>query len=98
MKKLNELKKDNEKSYFEIDGKSVITTKSGQTVWIEGVTDLVLVDGKRVSVDELNTSYKRSDFVEAAGNDYSKKYHKGVLLLSTRTHSIKEIQKMLAVN
>ncbi len=97
-KKLDELKKDNEKSYFEIDGKSVIAAKNGTAAWIDDITDVVLVDGKRVSVNELNTAYKRSDFVTAAANDYSKKYQKGVLLLSTRMLSIKEIGEMMGTN
>lgn len=94
MKKLNDLKRGNEKSYFVIDGKSVITTKGGTAAWTKNFTDLVLVDGKQVSVNELNTAYKRDDFTSVGANDYSKKYQKGVLLLSTRTLSVKEVQEM----
>lgn len=95
LKKLNELKTGNDKSYFIIDGQSVITTAQNQTVWLSGITDLVFVDGKKVSVEELNTKFKRSSFVLAAGDGYVKKYGKGVLMLSTRNLTVKQVGEML---
>lgn len=83
--------------YFGDAGKSSATT--------EGITDLIVVDGKLLSPDELNSKYKSSDFITGGAIDpktVNGKTRKGVLFLSSSSIDLKDmltlIEKVLAEN
>jgi hypothetical protein len=83
--------------YFGDAGKSNATT--------EGITDLIVVDGKLLSPDELNSKYKSSDFITGGAIDpktINGKTRKGVLFLSSSSIDLKDmltlIEKVLAEN
>ncbi|MCX6205613.1 MAG: N-acetylmuramoyl-L-alanine amidase [Bacteroidetes bacterium] len=83
--------------YFGDAGKSSAST--------EGITDLIVVDGKLLSPDELNSKYKSSDFITGGAIDpktVNGKTRKGVLFLSSSSINLKDmltlIEKVLAEN
>ncbi len=96
--KLKELSAMNGKTYFEINGNSVLSGRGGGFVRVDGKTDIIFADGKRISPDELNRKYKREDFIFLAADDTSEiidKYGKAVLVASSKTLTNEEIKKML---
>ena len=65
---------------------------------IEGITDLIIVNGKLLSPEELNSKYKCSDFIQAAIRDatvVNGKNRKAVLFLSSKSMTHSEIQDMI---
>jgi N-acetylmuramoyl-L-alanine amidase len=64
----------------------------------EGITDLIVVNDKLVSADELNSKYKCSDFITGGAIDpkiVNGKTRKGVLYLSTSSVNLKDMQAMI---
>jgi N-acetylmuramoyl-L-alanine amidase len=83
--------------YFGDAGKSNATT--------EGITDLIVVNGKLLSPAEVNITFKCSDFVTGGAIDpktVNGKTRKGVLFLSSSSIDLKDmltlIEKVLAEN
>ena len=98
MKKLKELTDQNEKIYFEIDGSSGVAGKGGAFAGVSGKTDIIFVNGKRVTPAELNRNYKRSDFIFLAADDTGDvidKYGKGVLVVSSKKLTEAEMKKII---
>ncbi len=82
--------KGNSTVFFGDLGKSSAST--------EGITDLIVVNDKLVSPDELNSKYKCSDFITGGAIDpkiINGKTRKGVLFLSTSSVNLKDMQAMI---
>jgi hypothetical protein len=60
--KLQELIKDSEKPYWIVDGRSFIVSKGGSWARWDEVVDIVFVDGKRMTGDEVNKTVKCNSF------------------------------------
>jgi N-acetylmuramoyl-L-alanine amidase len=70
----------------------------GSSASIEGITDLIVVNGKLLSPEELNSKYKCSDFIQAAAFDaeyFKGKNRKGILFLSTKSMKRNEIEGII---
>lgn len=96
--KLAAAKAGNQKTFFTIDGVSCVTSAGGSWAALDATTNIVIVNGKRMTPQELNAKYKRSDFVllsASESNETIKKYGKGVLLVSSKTLTFKEMQGLL---
>jgi hypothetical protein len=97
-KKLQQEKANNSKTFFYINGISCVITGSGSRAEMVGATDIVFVNGKRMTPDELNKKYNRNDFMLVAANDTDeaiKKYGKGALLVSSKRLTPKEVNAQL---
>ncbi len=73
--KLQELMKESEKPYWIVDGRSFIVSKGGSSASWDEVVDVIFVDGKKMTGEEVNKTIKRSSFtsVSALGNEAAKK-------------------------
>ncbi len=95
---LEKAKANNTKTFFTIEGSSCVVTGGGGIAQIDGKTDIVIVNGKRMTPQELNSKFKRSDFTLVAASETGEtidKYGKGVLLVSSKTLTPGEVQKMM---
>lgn len=95
---LEKEKANNTRTFFNINGSSCVTTGKGSSAQISGKTDIVIVNGKRMTPEELNSKFKRSDFILVAASETGEtidKYGKGVLLVSSKQLSPKEIQNLV---
>ena len=89
---------NNQKIFFTIDGSSCVVSAGGSIAEIDGTTDIVFVNGKRMTPDELNSNFKRSDFilVSASSTDQTiNKFGKSVLLVSSKVLTTKEIENLM---
>ncbi len=95
---LEKEKTHNTKTFFTIDGSSCVTTGKGSSAQISGKTDIVIVNGKRMTPEELNRKFKRSDFILVAASETGEtinKYGKGVLLVSSKKLTTKELENLM---
>ena len=95
---LEKAKVNNLKTFFTINNKSCVLTDKGSWAEIAGTTNIVIVNSKRITPEELNNKYKRSDFVLVAASatkETIKKYGKGVLLVSSKMLTQKEVSSLL---
>ncbi len=93
-KKLDQAKANNNKTFFYINGYSCVVIAAGSRAEIPGLVDVVIVNGKRMTPDELNKKYSRKNFILAAANDTEDiilKYGKGILLVSSTKLTLQEI-------
>jgi hypothetical protein len=64
-RKLQGLIKDSEKPYWIVDGQSFIVSKGGSWASTDELTDIVYVDGKKLTGEEVNKTITRSSFTSA---------------------------------
>lgn len=97
-KKLKDAMKGNSKTFFNIDGQSCVVTGSGSSASFVGDVAWVIVNGKKISTEELNRDHSRNEFVMVAANDTKKilqKYGKGLLLVSNKGLSNTEVSALM---
>lgn len=97
-KKLKNAMEGNAKTFFNIDGQSCVVTGKGTSASLLGNLDWVIVNGKKISTEELNQKYNRNEFILAAANDTKKtihKYGKGLLMVSNKHLSITEVSSLM---
>jgi TonB-dependent SusC/RagA subfamily outer membrane receptor len=96
--KLKAVMAGNQKTFFTVNGISCVISAGGSSAALDATTSIVIVNGKRMTPEELNAKYKRSDFILVSASESSetiKKYGKGVLLVSSKLLTVKEIQDLL---
>jgi hypothetical protein len=90
--------KGNPKTFFHIDGQSCVVTMKGSSASLIDDVAWVIVNGKKISVEELNRDYSRNEFIMVAANDTQKilqKYGKGLLLVSNKGLSPSEVSALM---
>ena len=96
--KLAKAMANNQKIFFTIDGNSCVVSAGGGIADISGSTDIVIVNGKRMTPDELNSQFTRSDFILVSASSTSEtidKYGKSVLLVSSKQLTPKDIRNLM---
>ena len=85
-RKLEELKKGNEKVYFTIDGHVCLATSS-YDMYFDDSSPIVFIDDKRVKLAEINKMVKRSEITvnDAKSEFLSKKYGKDVIAIKVNS-------------
>jgi hypothetical protein len=93
--KLEELKANNTKSYFIIDSTSCIAFSNGYLSF-DNVTDMIFMNGKRITPAELNSKYNRNDLQNGASDPrVNKKFGKDVFLLSSKPYRHEKLVAMV---
>ena len=87
----------NDKIFYMVDGSPCLLWDNTGVNWsrIDGTFDFaIIVDGKKISSQQLNKKYKRTDF-QASLTRNSKKYGKMVFFLSTKPVTPEEVNSYL---
>ncbi len=89
-----------EKIFLNVEGHSTVFfgKSGGSSASLDILTDQIVVNGKLLSPDELNSKYKRSDFIQGAAFDpeiVNGKNRKGILFLSSTSMERKEIEALI---
>ncbi|MDE3252003.1 MAG: hypothetical protein KGO92_04295, partial [Bacteroidota bacterium] len=96
--KLSKAMEGNTKTFFKIDGQSLVVSGKGSSASFVGDAKWVIVNGKKISVEELNQQYSRNDFVMLSANDTEKilhKYGQGLLMVSNKHLSTAEVSALM---
>ena len=83
--------------FYMVDGSPTLLWDASGVNWtrIDGTNDFaIIVDGKKISPEKLNRSYKRNDFQVTLTRN-SKKYNKMVFFLSTKKMTPQEVDSYL---
>lgn len=89
---------NNEDIYLNVKGNSTVFFGGGSSASVDGITDWIVVNGKLLNPEQLNSNYKRSDFKQGACFDLNAvngKNKKPVLFLSSTGMEMKEITAMI---